>query len=73
MTNEEEARAVLRKENEEFSTLEEEHAALKRALEEMNKRKHLTAEEEMEKKTLQKKKLAKKDRIAEIVRKFMTK
>jgi len=71
MASEEEARAALRSENEEFRTLEEEHAALERALEEMNKRKHLTAEEEMEKKTLQKKKLAKKDRMAELIRQHM--
>lgn len=73
MAIEEEARAALRSENEEFRSLEEEHAALERALEEMNKRKHLTAEEEMEKKTLQKKKLAKKDRMAELIRQHMAK
>jgi len=61
--------ATLRAENEEFRTLEEEHKALERALEEMNKRLHLSPEEEMERKTIQKQKLIKKDRMAELIRK----
>ena len=63
----------LRHENEEYRTLEEEHLHLKHALEEMNKRLHLSADEEMERKQMQKQKLAKKDRMAEILRQFMPK
>jgi len=69
--DEETAKAELREKNEEFRALEEEHATLERALEEMNRRKHLTVEEEMERKTLQKKKLLGKDRMAEILRQYM--
>jgi len=69
--DEEAAKAALRVENEEFMELETEHARLEDALDEMNRRKHLTAEEEMERKTLQKKKLIKKDRMAQLVRERM--
>ncbi len=59
----------LRAENEEYRALEAEHKALERALDEMNKRLHLSPEDEMERKTIQKQKLAKKDRMAELIRK----
>ena len=63
----------LRHENEEYRTLEEEHRSLKHALEDMNKRLHLSPDEEMERKRMQKQKLAKKDRMAEILRQHMPK
>lgn len=66
--NDREAVEVLRNDSEEFRVLETEHLALERALDEMNKRKHLTPEEELERKTIQKQKLAKKDKMAELVR-----
>ncbi|MBI5141044.1 MAG: DUF465 domain-containing protein [Nitrospirae bacterium] len=66
--NDREAVDILRNESEEFRTLETEHLTLERTLDEMNKRKHLTPEEEMERKTIQKQKLAKKDRMAELLR-----
>lgn len=69
--DEEAAKAALRVENEEYKELETEHARLDNALDEMNRRKHLTPEEEMERKTLQKKKLIKKDRMARLVRERM--
>jgi uncharacterized protein YdcH (DUF465 family) len=59
---------TLRTENEEFRKIEEEHKKLKHALEEMNKKKHLTTDEEVEKKRIQKQKLQYKDRMAELVR-----
>lgn len=65
---EEEIAATLRAESEEFRALEAEHKALDSALEEMNKRLHLTPEEEVERKTIQKQKLVKKDRMAELIR-----
>lgn len=45
----------------------EEHVALEKKLDELNKRVYLTAEQELERKQLQKKKLAGKDRIMEIL------
>lgn len=58
----------LRKENEEFKKLEEDHRKLDEYLDDMSKKKYLTAEEEMEKKTLQKKKLHYKDRLAQLIK-----
>ena len=67
---EQEVIAKLHAENEEYRALEAEHKALERALDEMNKRLHLSPEDEMERKTIQKQKLAKKDRMAELIRKY---
>jgi uncharacterized protein len=49
--------------DEELKTLYEEHAELKRQLESFRIKFYLTAEEEIEKKRIQKLKLASKDRI----------
>jgi cell fate (sporulation/competence/biofilm development) regulator YlbF (YheA/YmcA/DUF963 family) len=49
--------------DEELKTLYEEHAELKRQLESFRLKHYLTAEEEIEKKRIQKLKLASKDRI----------
>ncbi|HEY2523988.1 MAG TPA: hypothetical protein VGI29_02940 [Candidatus Binataceae bacterium] len=49
--------------DEELRTLYEEHAELKRQLESFRLKHYLTAEEEIEKKRIQKLKLASKDRI----------
>ena len=54
-------------ENNEFKDLYDAHNALKIKVEELNSRKFLTPEQEIEKKNLQKKKLNTKDRIMEIV------
>lgn len=48
----------------------EEHSYYERILEDFNKRVYLTPEEEMEKKTTQKKKLLGKDKIQEILAKY---
>ena len=66
----EETIALLRNENEEYRKLEGEHLELEKVLEEINKRKHLTQEEEMERKKVQKQKLLVKDRMADIIRNF---
>ena len=58
----------LRSENEEFKKLEDDHRKLDEYLDEMSKKKYLTAEEEMEKKTLQKKKLQYKDKMAQLIK-----
>jgi uncharacterized protein YdcH (DUF465 family) len=68
---EEEIKEQLRRENEEFKKLDEEHKSLKALLAEIDKKVYLSADEEMERKKLQKLKLNKKDRMAELVRDYM--
>ena len=53
--------------NDEFRKLYDEHLTLKTRVEELNKMRFLTPEQEMEKKTIKKKKLQQKDRMNEIV------
>lgn len=59
-----------KRENEEFRQLVEEHQALERQLEELNKHRYLTSDQEIERKNLQKQKLVKKDRMAAILREY---
>jgi uncharacterized protein YdcH (DUF465 family) len=62
---------LLKRENEEFRKLSEEHRSLDVLLAEMdNKKRYLTPEEEFERKKIQKQKLLKKDRMAELVRAY---
>ena len=62
---------LLKRENEEFRKLSEEHRSLDVLLAEMdNKKRYLTPEEEFERKKIQKQKLFKKDRMAELVRAY---
>lgn len=61
---------ILKKENEEFRKLYEEHRHLDSLLDELNKKHYLTPEEEVEKKRMQKEKLYKKDKMAEMIRKY---
>jgi len=61
---------ILRKENEEFKKTEEDHRKLDKSLEEMLKKRYLTAEEELEKKKIQKQKLQCKDRMAQLIREY---
>lgn len=62
---------LLKKENEEFKKLSEEHRSLDVLLAEMDsKKRYLTPEEEFERKKIQKQKLSKKDRMAELVREY---
>ncbi len=60
----------LKKENEQFRKLLDEHHGLDATLAEMDRKVYLTAEEEIERKKLQKLKLSKKDRMAEFIRDF---
>ncbi len=60
----------LRKESEEFRKLAEEHHSLEGILSEIDKKVYLTPEEEVERKKIQKQKLLKKDRMAELIRDF---
>lgn len=60
----------LKIENEEFRKLSEEHRDLDGLLSEIDSKRYLTAEEEIERKRIQKQKLLKKDRMAELVREY---
>ncbi len=60
----------LKKENPEFKKLVEEHHTLESTLAEIDRKVHLSAEEEIERKKVQKQKLQKKDRMAELIRDF---
>ena len=60
----------MKKENEEFRKLLEEHHGLDAVLAEMDRKVYLTPEEELERKKLQKQKLFRKDRMADMIRDF---
>jgi uncharacterized protein YdcH (DUF465 family) len=68
--NEEEIAKVLGSENEEFQKLKEEHMELESQLAKFDSHVYLTPEEELERKRIQKLKLAKKDRMAELIRDY---
>ena len=70
---EEEIIEILKKENEDFRKLYEEHRHLDRLLDEINRKPYLTPEEEFEKKRMQKEKLYKKDKMAEMIRQYRLK
>ncbi len=59
---------LLRESSTEFKELEQAHHRLDVELAELQKRHVLTPQEELVKKQLQKEKLAKKDRMAELIR-----
>jgi uncharacterized protein YdcH (DUF465 family) len=61
---------ILKKENEEFRKLTEEHRSLDTLLSEIDGKRYLTPEEEIERKNIQKQKLSKKDRMAALVREY---
>ena len=62
----------VRKENEEFRGLYKEHTSLKQKVEEFNKMKLITPQQEIEKKKHQKQKLSLKDRMEEILSKYQS-
>ena len=57
-------------ENHEFKQLYEEHLELKHRVEKLNKLSFLSAEQELEKKTVQKQKLKGKDRMIKIIEQY---
>ncbi len=63
----EEKKAALVERNPEFRSLVHEHRMLDDKLKEFDRKVYLTAEEEMERKRLQKLKLVKKDQIARML------
>lgn len=62
----------VQKENEEFRGLYEEHSSLKQKVEELNKLKIITPEQEIKKKKHQKQKLSLKDRMEEILSQYQS-
>jgi hypothetical protein len=66
--NEEVARERLRMENPEYRKWEEEHENLEQTLETFEAHRYLTPEQQLERKRVQKLKLAAKDRMMELVR-----
>jgi hypothetical protein len=68
--NEEEIIGILKKDNEEFRKLYQEHRELDGMLAELSKKHYLTTEEEVEEIRMKKAKLQKKDRIAEMIREY---
>ncbi|MCL4490637.1 MAG: DUF465 domain-containing protein [Nitrospirae bacterium] len=68
--SEEEIIEVLKKENEEFRKLYQEHRELDGMLAEFNKKHHLSSEEEVEMNRMKKEKLHKKDKIADMIREY---
>lgn len=60
----------VKTENEEFRTLYMEHHELEQKLTDLMRSKYLTPEQEIEKKRLQKIKLAGKDRMAKILKQY---
>ena len=62
----------VQKENEEFRGLYKEHTTLKQKVEEFNKMKLITPQQEIEKKKHQKQKLSLKDRMEKILRKYQS-
>ena len=60
--------ARLRSENQEYKQLEQEHRKVEDTLMSFETHRYLTAEEEVERKRIQKLKLAAKDRMMDIIR-----
>ena len=61
---------TLKKQNEEFRKLSEEHRNLDQLLAAMDSKHYLSPEEEIERKRMQKLKLVRKDRMAELMREY---
>ncbi|MBF0344660.1 MAG: DUF465 domain-containing protein [Nitrospirae bacterium] len=60
----------LKSDNEQFRVLYEEHRHLDLQIDEMDKKRYLTAEEDYRRKEIAKEKLFKKDRLAEMIRQY---
>ena len=61
-----------KKDNPEFKKLFDDHLELKSKVDSLNKLKFLSAEQEVEKKTIQKQKLKYKDRMDQIISEYKT-
>lgn len=60
----------IKREDEEFRDLVDEHVQFEAELERFNQIRYLTGEQEMEKRRIQKLKLLGKDKMAEIIRRY---
>lgn len=67
MDREQEIKAKLMENNPEFKSLVEQHQDYEKILDDMAQRPYLSPEDDLERKRLQKEKLAVKDRIASLV------
>jgi hypothetical protein len=67
---EEVVKAKLRTENTEYQRWEQEHSKLEHTLASFESHRYLTPEEEVERKRIQKLKLAAKDRMMDMIRSF---
>jgi len=61
---------ILKKDNEEFSRIYNEHRKLDSQLAEFNKKPYLTPEEDLEMLKIKKEKLYKKDKLAELIKEY---
>jgi uncharacterized protein YdcH (DUF465 family) len=68
----EEAKEILKQENEDFARLYRKHRKLDEDLKELEVRRYLTPEEEVLEKKMKKDKLRLKDEMAEIIRVYQT-
>lgn len=68
--NEDAVRERLRRDNPEFQKWEQEHHQLEDTLQGIDSRVYLSPEEEVERKRIQKLKLAAKDRMMEMIRRY---
>jgi uncharacterized protein YdcH (DUF465 family) len=68
----EEAKEILKQENEEFARLYRKHRKLDDDLKELEDRRYLTPDEEMQEKKMKKDKLRLKDEMAEIIKVYQT-
>ena len=68
----EELKAHLLATNEQFRTLAEQHAQLKRAIEAIEARPHVTSTDELEEQRLKKQKLRLKDQMNDIMAQYRT-
>lgn len=64
---------ILKRESDEYKKLYEEHKQLEESLADLNRNKYLAPEEELERKRIQKQKLIKKDRMAQLIREYKQK
>ncbi len=68
--SDEEIIETLKRENEEFRKVYQEHRELDSMLSEFNKKHYLTPEEEVQMHQMKKEKLSKKDKIAELIKNY---
>lgn len=64
----EKAKEILKQENEEFARIYQKHRQLDEEVRELEERRYLTPEEEIQEKQLKKDKLRLKDKMAEMIR-----